>query len=600
MLKQKNRNIISNLIWSVRVLSEFKISYLVYMVIDALMKGMSPIVTLLLTQEMINNIQMKQGAFYDVLTLLVFLTIFEVINEIGGNIVQTKLNNCELEFSTFIQINILDKVSELDSKDFENSTTHDLVSRAQYDADLGVLGNIKALFSIFSLAITTLSYMTIILKYNALIFFAIIIIPIIRYYFEKKYNLVEYEVINKNTEKERKSSYISYLLTDAEHFKEIKMNDLFNFFIKKYEKIKFECNEDLIKLHNKRTILFNVLGVLEVTIDFFVISNIITQAFMGKILIGEFILYNNAINNLKQNLIGVFSCFSVMYKNNSIVSQVKHFFELAPEKINAEGFDISEIRNIRFENVSYRYKGSEKYTLSDINIGVESGEFVVLMGYNGSGKSTLIKILMGIYNDYEGEIYVNNVNRKLFNLAAYRHIVGVLFQDYIKYETTIPENIWYGDLKYKNDINTINEMLKKVSLEEEIDTENNALGYQFNDGRQLSIGQWQKLALARTLIKNAGLYIFDEPNAALDLVSENAVLKSIYNETRGKISLIIMHRFNGLVKKADKIVVLENGRVQEEGVHEELLEEGGIYAELYSIQNEIDIEKTSELQGEEN
>ena len=131
-------------------------------------------------------------------------------------------------------------------------------------------------------------------------------------------------------------------------------------------------------------------------------------------------------------------------------------------------------------------------------------------------------------------------------------------------------------------------------------SENNALGYQFNDGRQLSIGQWQKLALARTLIKNAGLYIFDEPNAALDLVSENAVLKSIYNETRGKISLIIMHRFNSLVKKADKIVVLENGKVQEEGVHEELLENGGIYAELYSIQNEIDVKKTSELQEEEN
>lgn len=240
------------------------------------------------------------------------------------------------------------------------------------------------------------------------------------------------------------------------------------------------------------------------------------------------------------------------------------------------------------ENVSYKYGDNDKYTLTNINITLHVGDFVVLMGYNGSGKSTLIKVIMGIYNDYEGGINVNGIDRRLLNLASYRKKIGTLFQDYIKYETTIPENVWYGNLIYKDNLNKINEMLRKVQLEGELNQKNKNLGYQFNEGRQISIGQWQKLALARTLIKEADLYIFDEPNASLDLVSEDTVLNSIYNEVKNKISIIIMHRFNHVVTKSNKIIVLQNGKLEEMGTHNELLKNKHIYYKLYSIQNNID------------
>jgi ABC-type bacteriocin/lantibiotic exporter with double-glycine peptidase domain len=226
-------------------------------------------------------------------------------------------------------------------------------------------------------------------------------VPIIRYYFEKKYNLLEYDTIKKNTEYDRKSYYISYLLTNSEYFKEIKMFSLFNFFIEKYKRLKSICNLGLICLHNKRTITYSILSIIETVIDFFITLRIITQTFIGNLLIGQFLLYNSSINNLKQNMISIFSQLSLIYKNSLIVDQIKEFFELPKEVINEDGIKIKEIKNIRLENVSYKYSGKDKYTLKNISLTFSCGDFVVLMGCNGSGKSTLMKVIMGIYHDYK-------------------------------------------------------------------------------------------------------------------------------------------------------------------------------------------------------
>lgn len=400
--------------------------------------------------------------------------------------------------------------------------------------------------------------------------------------------MIEYETIKKNTEFNRRSSYISYLLTNSEHFKEIKMFALFEFLIEKYEDLKLTFNLTLIKIYNTRTLIYNILSIIESVIDFFILLRMVTQAFMGRILIGEFILYSNSISSIKQNMVSVFSQLSFLYKNSLIVNQIKDFFDLPEEVINKDGINIDEIKSIELKDISYRYRNKNTYTLKNINLTVKCGDFVVLMGSNGSGKSTLMKIIMGIYHDYEGEIYVNGINLKIININSYREKVGVLFQDYIKYETSISENILYGNLKHINAQNKVDELLVKVNLDDYIGQGNLKLGYQFNEGRQISIGQWQKLALARTIIKEADLYIFDEPNSSLDLVSENMILKSILSEIDKKIGIIIMHRFNNIVSKSTKIVVLKDGCIEEIGTHDELLKNKNIYYELYSIQNNLE------------
>ncbi|KOC48220.1 ATP-binding cassette domain-containing protein [Clostridium botulinum] len=585
MKKSTGRKVIINLIWSIAELHRFNHYYIFVMILECILKGISPVISLLLTNQMINKIQLHRDPFKNIIILLVTLVLFEAINELCLNFVQLKLSNYELKFDTFIQVKILKKISQLDSKDFENSNTYDLINRTQYDANTGVLGNIKTLFSIISLLISTFSYIVIIINYNIVIFMVIIIIPIVRYIFEKKYNLLEYAIMKRNTEHNRKSSYISYIITNSECFKEIRMFNLFSFLIEKYKKLKTIYNTDLIKIHNKRTLIYSILSVLEILIDFLIIFKIIAEAFVGSLLIGQFVLYNSSINSFKENLISVFSQVSFLYKNSSMIEQVRNFFELPKEIINNKGINIDNITSIKLKNVSYRYK--DKYILNNINLTLTKGDFVVFMGHNGAGKSTLMKIIMGIYHDYEGDIYINGIDLKLINKISYRKKIGVMFQDYIKYETSISENVSYGNLRYLDDKNKIDEILSKVNLDIFLNEESQQLGYQFNDGRQISIGQWQKLALARTIIKEADLYIFDEPNSSLDLISEDIILNTIVAEAKNKIGIMIMHRFNHVISNANKIVVLNNGSIDDIGTHDELLKNKGIYYDLYSIQSKI-------------
>lgn len=194
---------------------------------------------------------------------------------------------------------------------------------------------------------------------------------------------------------------------------------------------------------------------------------------------------------------------------------------------------------------------------------------------------------MGIYNDYEGEILINNIDRRNINLDSYRNKVGVLFQDYIKYETSISDNIRYGkiDANYKKD--DIDEVMGKVQLDDLILKKNQQLGYQFNEGLQLSIGQWQKIALGRTLVSDSDLYIFDEPNASIDLVSENAIFNTIVEDSKEKIKIVIVHRFNKIVESADFIITIDNGHIIEIGNHNELIKNKGLYYNLYKLQNDV-------------
>lgn len=291
---------------------------------------------------------------------------------------------------------------------------------------------------------------------------------------------------------------------------------------------------------------------------------------------------------MKENIVAVFSQISYIYKNSAMIEQIRLFFEIEPENLHKDGVEIEEIHKIELRNVSYRYQGKEEYALKNINLILAKGDFTVLMGYNGSGKSTLIKIISGIYSDYGGEIFVNDINLKDVNLKKYRESVSVMFQNYIKYESTISDNIRYGNL---NDIacSSVTGMLDKVALPEFKSHLEQLLGYQFTEGTQISIGQWQKLALGRALLKPADIYIYDEPNASLDIISERFVLNELYKEMRSKITILIIHRFNYMVERANRIIVLENGEIRESGTHEELLKNRALYYKLYNGQKEMTV-----------
>lgn len=584
---KRKYGIFSNLIWSLTELCRFKKMYIGVFLVESIFNGVYPIISLILIQQITDILQYKREGIKEIVIKLLIMILFQLFCELILNMTQMLIENMELEFEAYFQEKILKKVAVLDSKDFENTQTYNLINRTQYDGNAGILGTIKILFSLGTVVIRTISYIVIIMKYNFLIFGIIVLLPIIRYFFEKKYNLEDYKLNIKNTEEDRKLSYLSFLLTNSENFKEIKSYNLFEYFINKYRKIKKKYNGDFISLHKKRTKTYSIIGILEKIVEGCVMMLILFQTFIGTISIGNFILYNNSIDSLKENIMTMFSQVSLIYKNSAMIKQIRKFFSIVPEDTRLDGIEIEEIKKIELINVSYRYKDKQEYTLKDINLKFVKGDFIILLGCNGSGKSTLIKIIMGIYNDYEGDIYVNNMNLRSLNLEIYRKKVSVMFQSYIKYESSVMDNIKYGNFNISE--LEINNMLSKVALAELTDCIERPLGFQFTEGTQISIGQWQKLALGRSLAKHADMHIFDEPNASLDIASENIVLNMLYDEMKDKITILIIHRFNCILERANKIIVLKDGMIREMGIHNELINNHDIYYQLYMTQKEMTI-----------
>lgn len=594
---EQGHNSINNFIWSLKELQKFKRSYLFVLALDAITKGITPVVTLLLIQRLIDIIQYQSGTLREAIVWLITVSAVQLFSELILIFTNVKLSNYELDFERHFQENIYSKVSDLSCKDFESSHTYDLINRTQYDANAGIIGSIKTFFSLSASLISSISYAIIIIRYNHLLFAIIIVVPVVRYLFEKKYNLKEYAIEKENTEPNRKAGYVSYLLTNSENFKEIKTFGLFGFFIKRYHDIRKLCNLKLIHLNNKRGRVFALLTLLEKIVDWVVTLLILIQTFNGAVSIGSFILYNNSIDSLKDNVIAMFSQLSYWYRNSAMLDQIRKFFDLDPEETNESGITIDEIQSIRLDRVSYKYQGKHEYALKNISLEIKAGEMAIFMGSNGSGKSTLVKIIMGVYSDYSGNIFVNGYDLRRLNLTHYRQQVSSLFQNYIRYESSIEENIRYGDIGTDNGLNNIREILKKVQLSEYENQLSQTLGYQFQDGTQMSIGQWQKLALGRALYRDAEIYIFDEPNASLDLKTESAILKTIQSETQNKITIIIMHRFNYMVRYADKIIVLNDGEIAEAGIHEQLIAKNGLYHKLFCMHKEINDPNNDSGQG---
>ena len=586
--KKKKRKVIDNFIWSVAEIFRFKKAYLLVLIMNSVVKGISPVVTLVIFQRMIDVIQFQSGTLQDAGILLASVAVVQLISECLLLFTGVKLSNYELAFDLHFQEQILKKVSTLSCKNFENNRTYDLVNRTQYDADAGILGSIKTFFSLAASLISSVSFAVIIAKFNIILFIIIIVIPVVRYIFEKRYNLKEYEVEKENTEPNRRAGYISYLLTNSEDYKEIKTFGLFRFFIKQYGLIRDACNLKQILLNNKRGRVFGVLTVLERVSDFAVTLWILIHTFSGTISIGRFLLYNNSIDNLKDNLVSIFSQLSFLYKNSAMIELIRDFFGLEPEDTNEDGIVVDKINSIKIEGVSYRYQGKKEYALKEINLEIKPGELTIFMGNNGSGKTTLMKIIMGVYNDYTGNVLINGHNLRELNMTHYRSKVSVLFQNYIKYESSIEDNIRYGNVNIAKQSKYIKNIMRRVKLGEYTDQLSQMLGYQFQEGTQMSIGQWQKMALGRTLYRDADIYIFDEPNASLDLLTESEILKTIRQETKGKITFIIMHRFNTMVVHANNITVLENGKIAESGTHSQLINKQGIYAALFNQYHNID------------
>lgn len=397
-------------------------------------------------------------------------------------------------------------------------------------------------------------------------------------------------MVKQRASEERKSWYYHYLLTKDIAYKEIKIFNLGKYLKDQYKKLEIKFISQDKDLLNKKSCAQVCLILLEEIINSLILIYVVLKAFVGEILLGDLTTYTKSMSSVKASAQSFLTQINSIYENMLYISQ---YFELMDRTGSYQILSLEEgklesiesnsptIPSIEIKNLSYRYQGQDHDVLHNLNLKIEQDSLVAFIGLNGSGKTTLVKILSTLYQDYQGEVFFGNHELKSLSPDFVRKKIGILFQDFVRYELSARENVAFGNLSKIGDTSEITSIISDVGLDKRIENINMQLGFWFEDGVQLSGGEWLKIALGRAFIRDADLYLLDEPNAALDAVSEKKILQTFKKLVKGKIGIIVSHRISSIKDMVDKIVVFRDGKIEGIGSHTELLRTSKTYKELY-------------------
>jgi ATP-binding cassette, subfamily B, bacterial len=492
-------------------------------------------------------------------------------------------------FSNFTSVKIMTHAALLDLDQFEDSTFYDKLERARQQTTgrtvllSQVLSQVQDLITMGFLAAA-------ILAFNPWLIILLLIAVVPAFMGESHFNDRSYALTRGQTPERRELDYIRYLGASDETAKEIKLFDLSGFLVDR-----FRLLSDRFYLDNKRLAirrsgwgaLFAMLGSAGYYAAYVVI---IGKAINGSLSIGDLTFLAGSFRTLRSLLEGILTRFTSVSQGAIYLRDLFEFFEIKPRivlRADPRPFPDPIREGFVFENVGFRYLNSERWANRHLNFTLHAGEKLALVGENGAGKTTLVKLLARLYDPTEGRILLDGYDLREYDPAALRLQIGIIFQDYLRYQMTVAQNIAVGNIREKENrgliIHSAEQSLADALAEKLPGKYDQALGRRFNQGVDLSGGEWQKIALARAYMRDAQLLILDEPTAALDARAEYEVFQRFAELTKGKSAVLISHRFS-TVRMADRILVLEKGESIEIGSHEELLKKEGRYAELFNLQ----------------
>ena len=561
--------------------------YIILIVFFALIFSVTPSISVLIMKEIINTLQISMSSFSYIFKLLIIYIFIDVVQAFTYLFSQYCESKFQMKGSLIINMSILEKVKEFSLQDFEDSETYDLLKRAMKVDFTRIFSFFKSFVLLIQSSINIILFATIVISWKWWIIPIILIIPLINTIFTAYFGKKQFLIIKNRAGKERKSWYYQYLLTNDIAFKEIKIFNLGEYLRNRYKKLYKQFIDQDINILNKRTKTQTFLLVLEEIINSLILIFIILKAFMGEILLGDLNTYTRSISSVKsytQNFLGQ---INLIYENVLYIGQYFEFINktCSSEILEVEGEQTEEnfctISSIEIKNLAYKYEGQNHYALKELNLKIEGNSLVAFIGVNGSGKSTLVKILSTLYQDYQGDIFFGEHELKTLKLHDVREKIGILYQDFVRYELSARENIVFGSLSKLENSSEIEKIINNVGLKKRINDLDMQLGFWFDDGVQLSGGEWLKVALGRAFIRDAELYILDEPNASLDAISEKTILKAFKELVKGKIGIVVSHRIASIKDIVDKMVVFHNGSIEAIGSHEELLIKSRTYKELF-------------------
>lgn len=557
-------------------------------------KSLIPLATLyvgkLLLDEVITLMKAEKNADLSYLWLFIGLEFsLSILSDIFSRLITLLDSLLGDKTANKTSVMLIRHAATLDLYMFEKATFYDKLERArQHTGARGLLLS-QAMMQVQDLiTIVFLGIGLAVFSPWLLGILAVAVIP--SFISETHFNERSYSLSMQWTPERRELDYYRYIAASDQTAKEIKSFDLADFFARRFKELSdnyYEANKRLAVRRAAFGSLFSSIGTFAYYVAYFYI---IQQTLAGILSIGTLTFLAGSFARISGLMQGIMSRFSAIAEGALYLRDLFDFLALQPEivsKPNALPIPRPIQKGIVFENVSFRYTGSERWAVRNLNFTIKAGEKLALVGENGAGKTTLVKLLIRLYEPTEGRILLDGIDLKEYNLEDLRKNIGVIFQDYIKFQMKVSENIAIGDITQLHNQPKIEESARK-SLASDVIAKlphhyEQLLGQRFKNGIELSGGEWQKIALARAYMRDAQLLILDEPTAALDARAEHEVFLRFSELIAGKTAILISHRFS-TVRMADRILLLENGMLKELGTHDQLIALGGKYAELFHLQ----------------
>ncbi len=590
---------------------------LIALMLIALVNGVLPVLGAVFSKNIINALQHASEAklmgtaavtFNKILFLLIAYFLYSLLKDVIGRIdAAVKRIAGELLVNT-TKLKIMNKAKDIDLASFDQPDFYEKLENANREASNRPLTILSATFSIVSNVITLISFVIALAAVGPWITVIVLMLALPSALVNFQYRKKTFEYMRSRSIDRRQMMYYSNIVVNKDIVKEIRLFGLAETFTERYKAVFKRYFKGLKKLIVNENLWHLFISIMSTAFHCGFYIFIAFKCFNGnsQFGIGDYTFYTGALSSIAASVSGIVSTTSTIYEGTLFIDNIISFLneKKSIKPLNDTPKDVPRGNHIiEFVNVSFKYPGSSRFVLKNINLTIKAGETVVLVGLNGAGKTTLIKLITRLYDPTEGQIFLDGIDIREYEPTELYKIFGIIFQDFGKYAETVSENIRFGDIDIEFDSKRIEKAAQSSNvsdyiekLEKKYDTPLTRL---FDaSGTELSGGQWQKLAVARAFYGDYDILILDEPTASLDAIAEQEIFNQFDSLRKDKITIFVSHRLSSATI-ASKIIVLDGGEIAEVGNHKELMKRGGIYYNLFSTQARRYIEQNIEREHSE-